>query len=103
MKKVFLFYLLEVIIERNLKIVTLKNLVMNIGPYIHIIFDESNDLPLRKRKVLIDADDIKDQVKKLTLDSTIQVIHEEEIQHDEAQGNAELEREWRYVHNTLKS
>ena len=74
----------------------------------HVVYDETNDLPSKKKKVIDDANQIE-RVKKLILkDSTINNEKEHEEDHDDdgekqqAQGTYDLSREWRYIHNHLK-
>lgn len=102
-EEIFLGYSLH---SRVFRVFNKKTLVVEES--IHVIFDESNDLPLRKRKGINDADEIEDQLKEITLkdkdESSTQETNEEGNADlpKASQGNNELERGWRYVHSHPK-
>ena len=81
---------------------------------IHVIFNETNDLPSRKREGADDAGIIEDEMKELTLNDSDQQnkvqmdekykdenINNQNIQ-EQPQDIGNLSREWKYVHNHSK-
>ena len=78
---------------------------------IHVVFDESNDLPSRKNEGVDDADPLIEGMKEITLKDSAtpedkdqedeQNEKGEEIQ-EQPQGTNDLPKEWRYVHNHPK-
>ena len=78
---------------------------------IHVVFDESNDLPSRKNEGVDDADPLIEGMKEITLKDSAtpedkdqedeQNERGEEIQ-EQPQGTNDLPKEWRYVHNHPK-
>ena len=79
---------------------------------IHVVFDESNDLPSRKNKGVDDADPLIEGMKEITLkdSATPEDKDQEEEQNEKGeeiqeqpQGTNDLPKEWRYVHNHLRN
>ena len=76
---------------------------------IYVVFDETNDLPSRKRKDADDVGIIEDRMKELTFndsneqkkDQLNESINDQNIQ-EQPQDTGNLSREWRYIHNHPK-